>query len=109
MDGLQRFSMVCGLVAMSGVGLAGLALGYGGLSFSSPWLARLFLCLVAEVVLMAWLGPLPAALVIWPMSHFPERWQRLHALRDRLFRPLVFVTAVGLAVLLLRFIRPESS
>jgi hypothetical protein len=108
MDALQRFSMLCGLVAMCAVGLAALVLGYSGLSFSSPWLGRLFLCLVAEVVLMAWLGPLPAALVIWPLSYFPKRWQRLNALRDRLFRPLVLGTAVGLAVLLLRFTRPDS-
>ena len=108
MDALQRFNMWCGLVAMSGVGLAALALGHGGMSFSGPWLSRLFLCLLAEVVLMAWLGPVPPLLVLWPLSLLPKRWQRVREWQAKLFRPLVFVTSVGLALLLLRFLRPAS-
>lgn len=109
MDRLDVISLLCGLVAVLGVGLVGMSLGYDDLSFSKTSIGRLALCLAAELPLMWWMGPAPALLVTAPLQALAKGWPRSKAWAEGLFAvlrfPLILATAVGLALLLLRFIR----
>ncbi len=105
MDRVDLFSVVCGFLAMSGVALAMMALGYEGMSFEQPWPQLASGAILIEVLLMRWMGPLPGMVVVALFPPFDKRWAQAETLVIRLFFLCIPVTAVGLAFFLLNLMR----
>lgn len=105
MDRIDLYSVVSGFLAMSGAALAAMALGYEGMSFEQPWPQLASGAVLAEVLLMRWMGPLPGGLVAALIMPLSRRWDWARLLEASVFRLSIPATAAGLAYGLLSLMR----
>jgi len=105
MDRVDLISVVCGFLAMSVAAVAAMALGYEGMSFARPWPGLAGVAVLAEVLLMRWMGPAPGMLLMALFQPLGKRWPRVETLGSGLFYLCIPATAVGLAFVLLSLMR----
>ncbi len=107
MDRVDIYSVVCGCLAMVAAALLAMAWGYGGMSFAPPWPGRACVAVLAEVVLMRWMGPAPGMLLMMLLEPLKVRWpkKQVEQWQDTVFYLCVPLTAVALTFPILRLMR----
>jgi hypothetical protein len=102
MNKVDGVSVISGMLAMAVTGTGAMAVGYGGMSFDSPWPSLVVIGICVEAGLMRWVGPVPAVLLTGPLFALARRNPRLEPWAERVLYVLISLTSVSLALLLLR-------
>ncbi len=107
MDRVDFYSIICGFLAMFAAALLAMAWGYEGMSFARPWPHLTSLAVLAEMLLMRWMGPVPGMLLMMLLEPLKTRWPkaRVEQWQDNLLYLCIPLTAVALTFPMLRLMR----